>query len=392
MIYKIPLIKKIFYNEKKVKKEMVKFIKKNNKFTMGDKVKEFEAKFSEWQGCKYSVMVNSGASANIVLLQALLNLGLLNVNSRVGISSLTWATNIMPAIQLGLYPVIFDIDDTLNINYDKFAEYCAKHPIKCLFLTNALSSLADIEKIKQYCEENNIILLEDNCESLGTTGIYNTKSGNYGLASTFSFYAGHHLSTIEGGMICTNNFDLYEALKIARSNGWLRDTADITKDIYRSENNISKFNFNYSFASVGMNVRPTEIQAIIGLKQLEDIEKILEKREDNFNIFKKIIDYYGYITTVNNSNCLDFPAFCLPIICKNIDTFNILLKNFEKYGIETRPLISGDIQDHVFYKKLKLKQYKTPVCKDISSRSFYIANNPHLTDADFALISKALQL
>src|SRR3990167_10721886 len=201
----INLIKSTFYNEKVVKKELAEFILKADKLSIGAECKKFERKFSKYQGRKYCVFVNSGSSANLALIQALLNLGKIKKNDLVGFSALTWSTNVMPLIQLGLRAVPVDIElDTLNVSSKTLMRTLKKHPIKMLFLTNLLGFCDDIDEIRRVCKEKKIVFIEDNCESLGT--VYKEKKlGNYGLASTFSFYVGHHMSTIEGGAICTDN-------------------------------------------------------------------------------------------------------------------------------------------------------------------------------------------
>jgi len=215
----IKLIKSTFYNEEDTKRKLCSFILNSKKLSMGDECKKFEENFAKFQERKYGVFVSSGSSANLLLIQVLLNTGKLKKGDKVGVSTLTWPTNIMPLIQLGLKPVLIDCEiETLNTSLSKIEIY----NIDALFLTNALGFCSDIDKIKEYCENKDILFIEDNCESLGSEhkGI---KLGNFGLASTFSFFTGHHLSTIEGGMICTDNEELYENLLISRAHGWLRN-------------------------------------------------------------------------------------------------------------------------------------------------------------------------
>jgi len=186
---------------------------------MNKECKKFENNFSKFQKRKYSVFVASGSSANLLLIQSLLNIGELKKGDSVGVSALTWSTNIMPLIQLGLNPVLIDCEiDTVNVSLRKIRG----ENIDALFLTNALGFCSDIDEIKKYCEKNKILLIEDNCESLGSE--YKGKMfGNFGKASTFSFFVGHHLSTIEGGMVCTDDEELYNNLLIARIHGWSRN-------------------------------------------------------------------------------------------------------------------------------------------------------------------------
>src|ERR1035437_1213804 len=219
----IKLIKSTFYNEEETKDKLVKFIKNAQQLSFGSECQKFEENFAKWQGSKYCIFVNSGSSANLALIQSLLNLGKIKKGDNIGFSSLTWSTNTMPLIQLGLNPIPVDVElDTLNVSSKKLLEVIKKTRIKALLLTNLLGFCDDIDEIKKVCNKYKIILLEDNCESLGT--IYKGKKlGNFGLASTFSFYVGHHMSTIEGGMVCTDNHELAVMLKMVRAHGWDRN-------------------------------------------------------------------------------------------------------------------------------------------------------------------------
>ena len=233
---KITLIKSTFLKEEETKKKLCDFIMNQSRLSMGDECLKFEKNFSRKQKRKRSVFVSNGSCANLLLLQALINMGRLEVGDKVLFSSLTWATNVMPIIQLGLVPVPLDCEiNTLNTSSRTLKEELKKDKdVKCLFLTNALGFCDDIDEISKVCKDRGILLLEDNCESLGSE--YKGKLlGNFGYASTFSFFVGHHLSTIEGGMIVTDDEYLYEMLVMARSHGWSRSNSKefISKKIQR---------------------------------------------------------------------------------------------------------------------------------------------------------------
>lgn len=171
----IKLVKSTFYHEQDTKSELIKFIAKTLMLSIGNECRKFEKNFAKWQQRKYCIMVNSGSSANLALIQALLNLGKIKRGDNVGFSALTWSTNVMPIIQLGLKAIPVDIEiDTLNVSSKKLLEVIRKYPLKVFFLTNLLGFCDDIEKIKEVCDRKKIILIEDNCESLGT--IYKGKN------------------------------------------------------------------------------------------------------------------------------------------------------------------------------------------------------------------------
>jgi len=175
----IKLIKSTFYKEKETKKQLIKFIGNAEQLSFGPQCQKFEEKFAKYQNRKYCIFVNSGSSANLALVQSLLNLGRIKKGDNVGFSSLTWSTNAMPLIQLGFNPVPVDVElDTLNVSSKKLLEVIKKTTIKVMLLTNLLGFCDDIDEIKKVCDKNKILLIEDNCESLGT--VYKGKKlGNF---------------------------------------------------------------------------------------------------------------------------------------------------------------------------------------------------------------------
>ena len=192
----VKLIKSTFYNEESTKKALAIFLSNSSTLSMGEECFKFEKSFSHWHKRNHSIFVNNGSSANLILIQALLNLGRLKLGDKVGFSAVTWPTNVMPIMQLGLIPVPIDCElDTLNISPEILQK--SIHQIKALFITNVLGFSDELVKISELCKNNNVILLEDNCESLGSQ-CHGQLLGNFGLGSTFSFYVGHHFSTIEG--------------------------------------------------------------------------------------------------------------------------------------------------------------------------------------------------
>jgi CDP-6-deoxy-D-xylo-4-hexulose-3-dehydrase len=318
----INLIKSTFYKEAETKKKLSKFIEKTNWLSFGSECEKFERNFAKYQGCKYCVFVNSGSSANLALIQAMKNLSLIKRNDKVGFSSITWSTNTMPLIQMDLKPIPIDIElETLNISSKTLIKALGKNKIKVLFITNLLGFCDDIDKIKKYCDAKDIILIEDNCESLGT--VYKGKKlGNYGIASTFSFYVGHHMSTVEGGAICTNSEELAEMLRIVRAHGWDRNLSIKQQNGLRNKHKVnSTFYSRYTFYDLGYNLRPTETQGFIGNLQLKYIDEITKKRNKNFlkfasSIYSNKEKYfpikYDHIDFLSN--------FAFPIICRTVKT------------------------------------------------------------------------
>jgi len=373
---KIPLMRQAFYNEEFTKSNLADFILTTTQFSMGEKCFEFERKFAEWHGMRNGILVNSGASANLALLQALKNLGRLKDGDEVGFSAVTWSTNVMPIIQMGFIPVPLDCNIyTLNV-----MSHLIRYDLKCVFLTNVLGLAGDLDKIKKLCDEHNVILLEDNCEALGTELVCGNKTGTFGLASTFSFFVGHHLSTIEGGMILTSDPELADMLRLVRANGWDRNLSDYCRDSFRSKYNISsKFQAKYTFYDLAFNIRPTEITGFLGLEQMRHLDEIVMKRHDNFTKLKPVVDLNHLLNHLKKIS-----AFAIPFLFENRTNY---IYCFEKNGIEVRPIIAGNITKQPFWKKYVKEEYYLPGADYIHKNGFYCANRPDLTEEEIALIA-----
>lgn len=385
----IKLIKSTFYKEEEAKKELVKFIKKAEYLSFGEQCQKFEENFAKWQKRKYCIFVNSGSSANLALIQSLSNLGRIKKGDNIGFSSLTWSTNAMPLIQLGFNPVPVDAElDTLNVSSRKLLKILKKYKIKALFLTNLLGFCDDIDKIAEICKKKNIILIEDNCEALGTVykGI---KLGNFGLASTFSFYVGHHMSTVEGGAVCTDDKELSDMLGLVRAHGWDRNLSFESQTKMRNKHKVnSTFYSRYTFYDLGYNLRPTEINGFLGNFQIKYLPEIIKKRNINFlklaSILYKNLDYYpikyNHIEFISN--------FAVPIICKSKKIRDGLVKKC-KDKIEIRPIVGGDMVLQPFFKKYVNGFTGDNInAKIIHEQGLYFGNNPEMTDKEIQGIIK----
>jgi CDP-6-deoxy-D-xylo-4-hexulose-3-dehydrase len=381
MNYKIPLVKESFYLEKITKKEVIKFVKESNKFSMGNKTKSFEEKFAHFQQSKYCVYFSSGSAANLALIQALKNLNLLENDDLVAVSSLTWATNVMPLIQLNLKPIAIDIDlETLNISLKDLEKQYKNKKFKAIFLTNALSFSCDMKKLVEFCTKNNVILIEDNCESLGSEFNYK-KLGNFGLAGTMSFFIGHQMSTIEGGCVVTDNEELYEMLKTVRAHGWNRDNKNF---------NDQDFYSRFTFQDLAYNLRPGEINAVIGLKQLELLSRNLKNRFKIYKKFKKIIKNKQSIYNLKTKNNFYAPFAFTLVFKEKKDTENFI-NLFKNEGIEIRPVISGNITKQPFFKKYILENFELPNCDIVHNNGFYFGVNPNLNKEEIEYICRILE-
>ncbi|MBF05372.1 DegT/DnrJ/EryC1/StrS aminotransferase [bacterium] len=382
-------MEKSFFKNEETKEALIEFIRNTDRFSMGQQCAEFETAFAKWQGRKYAVFVSSGSMANLVLIQSLLNSGKLQKGDKVGFSAVTWPTNVMPLLQLGLEPVPLDCElDTLNTSSAQLVELLSHTDLKAFFITNVLGFADDIDTIANICRERGILLIEDNCESIGTK-LNDTKLGNFGLASTFSTFIGHHLSTIEGGVVCTDDEDLYHHLLMCRAHGWDRNLPEQYKNDLRSKNDVDDFYSLYTFYELAYNARPTEIQGFLGNHQIQYLDQMIGQRHLNFEELNAAVINAGAIG-INSSHLSLVSNFSIPVVFKESDRFETVRDLFVKNGVEIRPIIAGNILNQPFYKKQDLPLSRLPNAEIIHGNGFYFANRPDLTNQDKDLLIKIL--
>lgn len=389
----INLVPGLFHNELQTKKELCDFIMGTNRLSIGPECAKFEQQFAAWQGRKHCVLFNSGSSANLALIQGLLNLKSVKAGDKAAFSAITWATNVMPLVQLGLKPVPVDIDLTnLNVSNHYLEQALLVDPdIRLLFLTNLLGFCADIDQIKKTCADHNVILIEDNCESLGSV-YQGTKLGNWGLASTFSFFVGHHLSTIEGGAVCTDDDELSEMLTLVRAHGWDRNLPEASQKAIRLKHNISnEFSANFTFYHLGYNLRPTEITGFLGQNQLRYLEAIISSRHHNFLTFQSALAANESLLPLSVGHMAVVSNFAMPLICRTQSRFGEMIKAFKDQGIEIRPIVGGSIPEQPFYRQLSNRSRVMPNARLVNRQGFYFGNHEGLTKADLAHLHMVLR-
>lgn len=387
----IRLIKSSFYHEQETKDKLCNFIQESTQLSISKYCKEFENKFSQRQWRKYTVFVNSWSSANLILLQSLLNLWRINKWDKIWFSSLTWATNVMPIIELWLTPIPVDVDlNTLNVSSKTFQECLNENDIKVLFITNLLWFCDDIDVIKEICDDKWIIFLEDNCESMWT--VYKWKKlWNYSLASTFSTYVWHHMSTIEWWMVCTNDEELYQMLCMTRAHWRDRNLPKEEQDSIRKEYWVDgTFYAKYTFYTLWFNVRPNEISWFIWCEQVNYLDEIIQKREQNFKGFIEKINQNEDFYKIKYEHIDLLSNFAVPVICKSKDILEKYIKKFGEKDIEIRPIVWGDITQQIFWEKLYWKNQKTTNARLIHEQGFYFWNSPEYIDEEVALLLSLL--
>lgn len=384
---------------------LARFIAGSTRLSMGDRCRQFENDFSAYTGSKHSCLVNSGSSANLLLVQCLKNIGMLRDGDAVGFSAITWSTNVMPLIQLSLRPVPVDCDvETLNSMSWNLLKTLETEPLKAMFITNALGLAGDLDRIRDICQDRGILLFEDNCEALGTEvlsgntghlsqnpGQTSRKTGTFGIASTHSFFVAHHLSTVEGGMVVTDHDDLAEALVIARANGWDRNLEPARQQRLRAAHGIAgEFSSKYTFYDLAFNVRPTEITGFLGSDQLRYIVDNTETRARNFHRFNDVAEANPELTSVRHDHLAKVSSFAVAVVAKTPELRDQYLDRFVKHGIEIRPIIAGNIQSQPFYRKYVTRRHDLPGAEHLDRCGFYCGNYPELDEHEIDTIEYCL--
>ena len=327
--YKWPLMSNnILRNDKKV---LVDFINRTNKFTNGPKVKEFENRWSKWLGVKYSTFVNSGASANLISIHILKELN--EKKKEIILPAFTWNSDVVSVINAGFKPVFVDIDfENLAINENLVKKKISKNTL-AIFLTHAMGYIGLSNKFLKHIKNKNIFLVEDVCESHGAK-LGSKKAGTFGEISNFSFYYGHHMTTIEGGMISTNSKELDRLAKMKRGHGLLRDSQD-KYFIKKTINKYKDLNNDFIFNTEGFNFRNTEIAAVLGIEQLKRLNKSIKKRNENHRLYLKLLRGDIFFKDFNLKGSSNY-GLHLILKKKNSKIFKKVLNILDKNSVEYR--------------------------------------------------------
>ncbi len=364
---------------------LINFINSTERYTQFTKVKEFEEVWSQWQGCKYSVFVNSGSSANLIILDSLKDLYRWKRDDEIIVPAVTWITDISSVLQLGLTPIFADVNlDDFSFDYNDLISKITRKT-RAIFLSHLVGFPADMKKIKSMVDNKKIAIIEDCCESHGAT-IDGVKVGNFSDASSFSFYWGHHMTTVEGGMVCTNNEKIYKYALLKRSHGLARELPKKYHSYFKHKH--KTIDFNFLFLTTGFNVRNTEIGAALGLAQLQRINQYIKIRNKNYNHFIGLLKKYDKYFVIPHKEGIS--SFCLPFLLKNSFLKKTLQKFLIRKGIESRPFISGNLLKQPFLKRYsKLDGF--PHATFLHNNAFYIGNNQFVDQKRLTLLQLSLE-
>ena len=368
------------------KKALTDFINTpNQRFTNGPKVKEFERAWSEYVGCDFSVFVNSGASANYIMASIMKEeKGL----GEVIVSPLGWVSDVSPLVNLGFTPVFVDVSmENMSITLDNIKAAVTDKTVG-VSLVHVLGFAAVTDEMVKFCEDNDLFFIEDCCESHGAT-YKGTKVGNFGDVSNFSFYFGHHITTIEGGMVCTNDEKLYDYAKLFRSHGMTREASSQVQEQY--ERTRPDLNPLFTFAVPGYNMRNQELNAVLGLEQLKRLNYNCDKRRDNFKTWVDSLDSNKFFIDFHqngNSN------FALPLVLKekDLELFEKCCILLEEQNVEYRVGTAGGGNQarQPYLDKYNFIAHDLSNVDHIHDFGLYIGNHPELVDEDIVNLCKEL--
>ena len=367
--------------DKKDIHSLIEWLRSAPHLTKGRLTNDLEKQWAEWIGSKYSIYVNSGSSANLAILYALKLMNRIK-NNKVVVPAVSWVTTVAPIMQFGMTPLLCEADKhNLGIDPSAFESLCKIEKPDALMLVHVLGVPASMEDIIFLCRKYNVILIEDSCESVGSS-YKGKKTGTFGVAGSFSFYYSHVISTIEGGMISTDDRDLCNVIKSIRAHGWSRDLdSDIKQDLKKMYK-VDDFKDLYTFYFPGFNLRASDLQAFIGLQQMKKIDSFCEKRYKNLLLYDKLINNDYWKLDLSRKDCF-ISNLAYPIITPKIKS---LVSNLKDHGIETRPLVCGSIGKQPFWYN-KFGKVSFNFADKVDDYGLYIPNNHELTESHIEYIS-----
>lgn len=363
------------------------WLQTNPWLTQGKLVREFETKWSEWLGCRYSVFVNSGSSANLLMVYA--HLMKEPENKKIVVPAVSWATTVAPAIQFGMEPILCEADsETFGLDLNHLELILKKHhpaavmPVHVLGVPNKMNQLSALQ------EKYGFSLLEDACAATGSA-YQGKRVGTFGAISSFSFFFGHHISTIEGGMVSTSDKNLYDILLQLRSHGWAKDLEPEQQREKAENAGALEFNRPFTFYYPGFNVRSTDLNAFIGLGQMKKIDRVVSRRAENHRAYQSAFEKLsGFQFQKNTEAEISSIAFCA--LAPSLEDRDRIGACLRESGIETRPLGGGNMSRQPFWKKF-YPEMDFPVADRIMQSCFQLPNHPALSSKDIAYIAHTVQ-
>lgn len=363
--------------------ELIAWLKTNPWLTQGQLTREFEQRWADWLGIRYATYVNSGSSANLLMYYALQLSGRLR-NNRVIVPAVSWATTVAPVIQLGYEPIMCEADwNTFGLDMNALEDLLKQHGPAAVAIVHVLGVPNDLASLLRLRDRYEFVLLEDACAATGSS--YDGRPvGTFGSISTFSFFYGHHLSTIEGGMLCTDDEQLHDILVHIRSHGWPRDLASEKEAQLARARGILEFNRPFTFYYPGFNVRSTDLNARIGLSQLRRVDEVVARRVENHRIYQQRIRAGGLHCQTNERAVISSISFST--LADSVDHRDRIAAALRANGIETRPLGGGNMSRQPFWSD-RYGITVFPIADRIHTTAFQLPNHPLLSAEDVDFIS-----
>lgn len=370
---------------------LCEWLKTRPRLTKGDLTLEFEAKWAKYIGTKYAVFCNSGSSANHLMVYAAMLQKIRGKrlrNKKIVVPSIGWVTTVSPAMQFGLKPIMVGVDkNTFGIDLEELEQVCIKEKPSIVIYVQVLGVPHHKEKLLELQKKYKFILLEDACAALGARYKDGTMVGNVGDMSSFSFYFGHQLSTIEGGMVNTNSKELYDLLIMLRSHGWLKDLDKETYDKTIKEAGVDPFHKPFTFFVPGFNLRSTDLQAFIGIRQVDKAEWVSKRRNENHVRYAKNLE--GYVEFQqwgeNMPVSISFGA-----LASSTEHRKEIVERLVNAGIETRIFSAGNLGRHPFWKN-KYGEFNNPMSNRVHETGFFLPNEPTMSSEDVDFICKVVK-
>lgn len=366
---------------------LIGWLKTYPRLTKGKVTIQFEEKWSRWVGSKYSVFNNSGSSANLLMYYALLLSGRLK-NKKVIVPSVGWVTTVAPAIQFGFEPIMCEADpDTFGLDLDHLEELLKKHDPSTVVLVQVLGVPHKMPRLLQLKEKYGFFLLEDACAAVGAAA-YGRKVGTFGDMGSFSLYFGHQISTIEGGIVSTNNKQLLDLLLMMRSHGWSKDLDRETHNALVKQHGIDDFHSPFVFYEPGFNLRATDLQAFIGLGQVDKMDWIVKRRQENHARYKKLLGDKFYIQRSEDPQAR-ICSISFGMLAGSTEQRRAIVSALVKNGVETRIFSAGNLGRHPFWIK-RYGEARFPMADRIHECGLFLPNNPSLRPKDIDFIAQVV--
>lgn len=358
-------------------------------FTMGENVKQFEKEFSSYFGMKYGVMVNSGSSANLVAVAALFHKkeNALKKGDEVIVPCVSWATTYYPLQQYGLKLKFVDIElETLNYDIEELKKAVTPNT-KMILTVSVLGNPNYYDEIEKLCEDNDIILFDDNCESMGAK--YKGRfTGTSGLVNTYSTFFSHHISTMEGGLILTDDFEIYSLCKSLRNHGWTRDQ-DENSPIFEKKDD--DFFEAYRFILPGYNVRPGELQGALGLQQIKKLPNMLTQRRKNAAYFESKFKNDNRFIIQKDTGESSWFSFAMIIHKDSGLDREAVFKALQNAEIGYRIITGGNFLEHDVIKYFDYEETKSDNASYAHNNGFFVGNSPHDLTKEIDILYNALK-